>query len=121
MDCSVRPRLAAPLNLPADLASVTVPETEELAGIALAPWTDTDLARLPEKSSPALLVFELNALPRRTDSVVPAGTTIGGGGDWGAGGASAGGATGIFVAEAAEDGVVAGLLAGAGGVCGVLV
>src|ERR1700743_105487 len=94
MDCSVRPRLAAPLNLPADLASVIVPLTDAPAGIALAPRTETELANVPVKPSPGLLVLELTALPRRTDKVVPAGTTIGGGGGGGGAGAGAGGAAG---------------------------
>src|SRR5580693_4618107 len=111
MDCSVRPKLAAPLNLPADLASVIVPLTDAPAGIALAPRTETELAKVPVKPSPGLLVLELTALPRRTDKVVPAGTTIGGGGG---GGAGAGAAAGVVAAAGAAAGVedVAGWLAG---------
>jgi len=62
------------------LASVTVPAIEEVVGIMVVPLRDTDLATVAEKVSPGLLVFELNVPPRRTDNVVPAGTTIGGGG-----------------------------------------
>ena len=99
-----------------------VPETDDPAGIALSPRTETELASVPVKPSPGLLVLELTALPRRTDNVVPAGTTIGGGGGGGAGagvgaGASAGATAGALVA-----GVVAGLAvgvpAGAGDVAG---
>ena len=111
MDCRVRPKLAAPLNLPADLASVIVPLTDAPAGIALAPRTETELAKVPVKPSPGLLVLELTALPRRTDKVVPAGTTIGGGGGGGAG-AGAGGA-------AAGAGAAAGVVAAAGAAAGV--
>ena len=49
MDCSVMPRLAAPLNLPADLASVTAPLTGDPAGIALAPPTETELAKMSQE------------------------------------------------------------------------
>src|SRR5215475_4347720 len=90
MDCKVIPRLAAPLNLPADLASVTAPETGDPAGMALTPPTETELASVPVKPCPAALSFELRPVPSVTDKVVPAGTTIGGGGGGGGAGAGAG-------------------------------
>lgn len=96
MDCNVTPRLAAPLNLPADLASVTVPETGEPAGMALMPPMDTELARVPVKLCPAELVFELRGVPRVTDNVVPAGMTIGGGGGGGAGAGAGAAAAGVL-------------------------
>src|SRR5579875_1854143 len=88
MDWRVRERTAAPLNLPADLASVTVPVTVDPAGIAVTPPTTTEFARVPVKLSPAALVLELSVVPKRTERGVPAGTTMG----WGAGAGAAAGA-----------------------------
>jgi len=97
------PRLAAPLNLPADLASVTAPLTGDPAGIALAPPTETELASVPLNPWPVELSLELKPDVRVTDRVVPAGTTTGGGGGGGAGaGSGAGAVAGAEVAVGAE-------------------
>lgn len=117
MDCSVIPRLAAPLNLPADLASVTVPLTGDPAGIALTPPTDTEWDSVPLNPCPVVLSLELNPLPRLTDNVVPAGTTIGGGGGAGAGsgaGAATGGSAAAGAGALSAGADAAGAAAGAG-------
>src|ERR1700761_1291483 len=119
MDCSVIPRLAAPLNLPADLASVTVPATGEPAGMALTSPTETELASVPVNPCPAALSFELKPVPSVTDSVVPAGTTMGGGGGGGGSGAGAGvGSAAAGALDPADDAGAAllslGAAAGAG-------
>ena len=92
-----------------------VPVTEDPAGIARTPPTDTELASVPLKPSPAFAVFELKPLVRVTDNVVPAGTTIGGGGGGGAGaGAGAGAAAGVLSVGAGAAFVTLGDAAGAG-------
>src|SRR5882724_6539351 len=67
---------APPLNLPRALASVTVPRASAPAGITVSPPTATGAARVAVNDWPGLLIFDPNASPRRTVSVVPAGTTF---------------------------------------------
>jgi hypothetical protein len=80
---------------------------------------ETELANVPVKPWPGVLVLELTALPRRTDKVVPAGTTMGGGGGGGAG-AGVGGAAAGAGAAAGVPGAGAGAAAGVEDVAGWL-
>src|SRR4051794_11016656 len=75
----------APLNLPGDLASTTVPLTPAPEAIATSPSTETGWASVPVKVSPLFAVLVSMVLPMRTTRLVPAGTVIGGGGGGGAG------------------------------------
>jgi hypothetical protein len=68
---------ALPLNLPADLASVTVPVAFVPLGITTLSPTTTGCAKEASKRSPGLLSFELTAWSAVTTISVPAGTTIG--------------------------------------------
>src|ERR1700743_2335888 len=77
----------SPLNLPGGLASTIGPATPAPEGIATAPSTDTECARVPVNESPGLAVLVLMVLPMRTTKLAPAGTTNGGGGGGGGGGA----------------------------------
>src|ERR1019366_4885517 len=70
----------SPLNLPGDLASMTVPLTPARAGIATTPPTTTACASEPVKVSPGFAVFDVMLFLIRTTMLVPAGTTSGGGG-----------------------------------------
>src|SRR5579863_8914037 len=76
-ELSVRVIAAFPLNLPADLASVTVPVALAPLGITTLSPTTTGSARDASKRSPALLVFELTDWSAVTTSSLPALTTIG--------------------------------------------
>src|SRR5512135_2461568 len=68
---------AFPLNLPADLASVTVPLAFAPLGITTLSSTTTGSARDASKWSPELLFFELTDWSAVTTISVPAATTIG--------------------------------------------
>jgi len=65
---------APPLKRPRGFASTTVPLAAAPAGIAVLPSTETGLASVAVKVSPAELIFEPTACPRRTVKTVPAGT-----------------------------------------------
>src|SRR5690349_4384122 len=73
------PSSALPLNLPADFAFVTVPETLAPRGITSWPCTTTGSAREAATSTPGSLSFELTDWSTVTLMLVPAGTIIGGG------------------------------------------
>src|ERR1035438_3601945 len=96
--------VASPLNLPADLASDTVPVTPEPAGMTTLPLTAIPLARVPVKVWPSWAELDESESPIRTVTVFPAGMTIGAGGGGGgacsATGAAAGGATGASAGAA---------------------
>src|SRR5258708_29976224 len=77
MESRVTPSSAFPLNLPADLATVTVPRARAPAGITTLSPTATGAASEASKCSPSLLVFELTVWSTVTEIGVPARTTIG--------------------------------------------
>src|SRR5579875_1160708 len=111
MEVRATVRTPAPLNLPGDLDSTTVPVTPAPAGIATSPLTATGRASVPVKVSPSFAVLVSMVLPMRTTMCVPAGTTNGGGGGGGGGVASAfltgaGCCTGAACWEGAADGLL---------------
>src|SRR5215510_2908399 len=77
MELRVTPSSAFPLNLPADLAMVTVPEAFAPKGITCLPPTITGSATEASKWSPELLVLELIDWSIVATMTVPASTTIG--------------------------------------------
>jgi hypothetical protein len=76
-----------------------VPLTGDPLGMAISPFTRTDDAKLPLKSSPGLLTFEFNLVARITGNEVPATISYGGGGG--------GGAAGVMAVPAAAPGAAA--------------
>ena len=68
---------AFPLNLPADLASITVPVAFAPFGITTLSPTTTGSAMEASKRSPELLVFELTDSSAVITILLPAFTTIG--------------------------------------------
>jgi len=80
------------LIFPKGTALTTVPRAFVPAGTTLFPSTTTAEASLALNVSPAELIFDPTASPRRIVSVVPAGITTGGGGGGGAGAAAGAGA-----------------------------
>src|ERR1700761_6043770 len=97
------PRVAAPLNLPAACASVTVPEAAAPVGTTVLPPTVTGCATVASKRSPTALVFEPSACCNRTLNTVPAGITTGLG--FGGGGGGSGAGVGWTTGAAAGAGV----------------
>src|ERR1700674_1391666 len=84
-DLSVTVIAAFPLNLPADLASVTVPVALAPLGITTLSPTTTGSAMEASKRSPELLVFELTDSSAVITILLPAFTTIGFGATAGSG------------------------------------
>src|SRR5579864_7177638 len=86
MESRVTPSSAFPLNLPADLATVTVPRAFAPEGMTTFSPTVTGAASEASKWSPSLLVFELTDWSTVTEMGVPDGTTSGFGANTGGAG-----------------------------------
>src|SRR5580704_13066275 len=80
MEVSVIASSAPPLNLPADFAAVTFPETLAPCGTTTLPLTTIGAASEALTRSPTLLSFELTSGSIVTLMFVPVLTTTGGGG-----------------------------------------
>jgi hypothetical protein len=80
IEVSVIASSAPPLNLPADFAAVTFPETLAPCGTTTLPLTTIGAASEALTGSPTLLSFELMSWSIVTLMFVPVLTTIGGGG-----------------------------------------
>jgi len=70
---SRRDKIAAPLNLPRELAAVTVPLAAEPVATSVLPFTTMGDVTVASKSSPSCAVFEAMDCARRTVTRVPAG------------------------------------------------
>jgi len=81
------------LILPRSLASTTTPLAEDPAGMMTLPFMRIELVVVAWKGSPAWLILEPSGPANFTETLVPAGTTGGGGG--GGGGAGAGAGAGV--------------------------